>query len=51
LCAFGSDEDLAQGTTPLMDRNLNPINRAGWEGELPDASQKPRSWNWLKRKR
>ena len=50
-CSFASEEDLAQAATPLMDRNLNPIDRRAWEGELPDASTKPRFWNWLRRKK
>ncbi len=50
FCTFASEEDHAQATTPLLDRNLNAIDRRAWEGELPDASKRLRSWNWLKRK-
>ena len=51
FCSFASEEDHAQATTPLFDRNLNPVDRRGWEGELPDASKKPHTWNWFKRKK
>jgi type IV pilus assembly protein PilQ len=50
-CTFASEEDYAQATTPLMDRNLNPVNRSAWEGELPDASRKTKSWNPFSRKK
>jgi type IV pilus assembly protein PilQ len=50
ICNFASEEDHAQATTPLLDRNLNAIDRSAWEGELPDASKKPKFWNWLKHK-
>ena len=48
LCAFASEEDHAQALSPLMDRNLNPYDRSGWEGGLQDAS-KPRARNWFRR--
>jgi len=48
-CLFASEEDYAQASTPLMDRNLNPVDRGSWEGELPDASKKTRSWNIFSR--
>ncbi len=48
-CSFGSEEDYQQATTPLLDRNLAPIDRRAWEGELPDSSRKPR-WKWFGRK-
>ncbi len=48
-CAFGTDEDVSQATTPLLDRNINPIDRSHWEGSLPDASQRRTHWNWLRR--
>lgn len=51
FCSFASEEDYAQATTPLLDRNLTPVDRREWEGGLQDASQKPRSWNWFKRKK
>ncbi|MCY2982280.1 MAG: secretin and TonB N-terminal domain-containing protein [Planctomycetota bacterium] len=51
FCSFAPEEDYAQATTPLLDRNLNPIDRRAWEGELPDASTRPRSWNWLRRRK
>jgi type II secretory pathway component GspD/PulD (secretin) len=44
ICEYSSQEDLDQATTPLLDRNLNPIDRSGWEGELPSSDQKKRSW-------
>jgi type II secretory pathway component GspD/PulD (secretin) len=47
-CAFGTEEDLAQATTPLLDRNINPIDRSHWEGSLPDASQRRTHWNWFR---
>jgi type IV pilus assembly protein PilQ len=47
-CSFGTEEDHRQATTPLLDRNLTPIDRRSWEGELPDASKKPR-WKWFGR--
>jgi len=47
-CAFGTDEDHRQAATPLLDRNLTPLDRAAWEGELPDASKRP-PWKWLGR--
>jgi Flp pilus assembly secretin CpaC len=50
-CLFASEEDYAQASTPLMDRNLNPVDRRSWEGELPDASKKTRSWNIFSRKK
>ncbi|HUP81544.1 MAG TPA: hypothetical protein VM260_23540, partial [Pirellula sp.] len=51
FCSFASEEDHAQASTPLLDRNLNPVDRRGWEGELPDASKKPHAWNWFTRKK
>jgi type IV pilus assembly protein PilQ len=48
-CAFGSNEDVSQATTPLLDRNINPIDRSNWEGSLPDASQRRAHWNWFRR--
>jgi type IV pilus assembly protein PilQ len=48
-CAFGTEEDLAQATTPLLDRNINPIDRSQWEGSHPDASQRSARWNWFRR--
>lgn len=51
FCSFASEEDHAQAATPLLDRNLNPVDRRGWEGELSDASKKPHTWNWFKRKK
>jgi len=48
-CAFGSNEDVSQATTPLLDRNINPIDRSNWEGSLPDASQRRPHWNWFRR--
>ena len=51
FCSFASEEDHSQATTPLLDRNLTPVDRRFWEGELQDASQKPHSWNWFKRKK
>ena len=51
FCSFASEEDHAQAATPLLDRNLNPVDRRGWEGELQDASKKPLTWNWFKRKK
>ncbi len=51
FCSFASAEDYAQATTPLLDRNLTPVDRREWEGGLQDASKKPRSWNWFKRKK
>ena len=51
FCSFASEEDYAQATTPVLDRNLTPVDRREWEGGLQDASQKPRSWNWFKRKK
>ncbi len=51
FCSFGSQEDHAQAQTPLLDRNLTPVDRRGWEGELPDASKKPRSWNLFRRQK
>ena len=51
FCSFASEEDYAQAGTPLLDRHLNPVDRRGWEGELPDASKKPHTWNWFKRKK
>jgi type IV pilus assembly protein PilQ len=50
-CLFATEEDYAQASTPLMDRNLNPVDRRSWEGELPDASKKTRSWNIFSRKK
>jgi type II secretory pathway component GspD/PulD (secretin) len=50
-CNFASEEDHMQATTPLMDRNLNPIDRSGWEGQLQDASKPSRTWNWFRRKK
>jgi len=47
-CSFGTEEDHLQATTPLLDRNLMPVDRRAWEGELPDAAKKPR-WKWLRR--
>jgi len=47
-CSFGTDEDHLQATSPLLDRNLTPMDRRKWEGELPDASKKPQ-WKWLGR--
>jgi len=51
FCSFASEEDYAQATTPLFDRNLTPVDRREWEGGLQDASQKPHSWSWFKRKK
>lgn len=51
FCNFASEEDHMQATTPLLDRNLNPIDRSAWEGELPDASKRPRAWNWFRKKK
>ena len=48
FCSFASEEDHAQATTQLLDRNLNPIDRRAWEGSLPDAS-KNRLWNPFQR--
>lgn len=50
-CTFASEEDYAQASTPLMDRNLNAVNRSAWEGELPDASRKTKSWIPFARKK
>jgi type II secretory pathway component GspD/PulD (secretin) len=47
-CAFSSSEDVSQATTPLLDRNINPIDRSHWEGSLPDASQRRVRWNWFR---
>ena len=51
FCSFASDEDHAQARTPLLDRNLTPVDRRVWEGELTDASTKPHSWIWFRRKK
>jgi Flp pilus assembly secretin CpaC len=42
FCEYSSQEDLDQATTPLLDRNLNPIDRTGWEGELPSSDKRKR---------
>ncbi len=42
FCKYSSQEDLDQATTPLLDRNLNPIDRTGWEGELPSSDKRKR---------
>ncbi len=51
FCSFASEEDYAQANTPLLDRNLTPVDRREWEGGLQDASRKPHSWNWFRRKK
>jgi len=48
-CAFGPEEDFLQATTPLLDRNINPIDRSKWEGSLSDASQRSGRWNWFRK--
>jgi type IV pilus assembly protein PilQ len=41
---------VAQAGTPLMDRNLRPLPRQAWEGELVDASDPPALMErWLRR--
>jgi hypothetical protein len=41
------DPQVVQASTPIMDKNLNPINRAAWEGEVEGAADKrKRWWTW-----
>jgi type II secretory pathway component GspD/PulD (secretin) len=49
-CWSAIDSQVAQATTPLMTRNLTPIDRTAWEGELPDSGRRSKkSWNWFRR--
>jgi type IV pilus assembly protein PilQ len=50
VCEYAPQEDLDQATTPLLDRNLKPIDRSGWEGELPSSDKRKRSWGGFGRK-
>jgi type IV pilus assembly protein PilQ len=41
------DPQVVQASTPIMDRNLNPIDRSAWEGEVIGAAEKrKRWWQW-----
>jgi hypothetical protein len=41
------DSQVVQASTPIMDKNLNPISRAAWEGEVEGAAEKrKRWWHW-----
>ena len=50
-CAFASDEDHLQATTPLVDKNLTPVDRTDWEGSLADASKRSSLRNWFRKKK
>lgn len=41
------DPQVVQASTPIMDGNLNPIDRSAWEGEVIGAAEKrKRWWHW-----
>ncbi len=48
-CGLSSD-DAVQAGTPLMDNSLHPVDRAAFEGHLPDASdRKNKPWRrWFR---
>lgn len=50
VCWDPAGDDVVQAATPLMDRNLTPVDRTAWEGELPDAAKrKKKFWNPFRR--
>jgi type II secretory pathway component GspD/PulD (secretin) len=40
------DPQVVQAGTRIMDRNLNPIDRSAWEGEVPGAAEKKKRFDW-----
>lgn len=38
------DPQVVQASTPIMDRNLNPVDRSAWEGDIPGAAEKKKRW-------
>jgi type IV pilus assembly protein PilQ len=46
-----ADQHVVQASTPLMDRNLNLVDRSSWEGVIPGAAEtKKRWWPWGSRR-
>jgi len=45
------DTQVVQASTPIMDRNLNPVDRSAWEGEvIGAATKKNHSWAFWSKK-
>ncbi len=41
------DPQVVQASTPIMDKNLNPVNRTAWEGEVVGAAEKRKRRWWF----